>query len=131
MGLSLDGNEDLPCRGGDVCESCYGSKFSHWCGRLMNAPVMVELEGETDALQIAMKELSYTWDFGNGPYHFQLCASNEDDTRTGTPNFHANVKTLSLNRFNMHQPLYTEKSSMVPQLENASHKLATMTTAAY
>ena len=34
----------------DILTSC--------CSRSMNAPIMVQLEGETDPLQIAMKELS-------------------------------------------------------------------------
>jgi len=39
------------------------------CVCRMCAPVMVELEGETDPLQIAMKELKYALSFISLLYH--------------------------------------------------------------
>lgn len=35
--------------------------WQFFCFHSMGAPLMVELEGETDPLKIAMKELKYVW----------------------------------------------------------------------
>lgn len=39
----------------DDCRDEFGLTRNHFCS--MNAPVLVDLEGETDPLQIAIKEL--------------------------------------------------------------------------
>ncbi|GFW48121.1 hypothetical protein TNCV_3076611 [Trichonephila clavipes] len=60
---------------------------------------------------------------------------NEDEIQAGTPlsklPHHFNMRTLTLDRFNVHQPLYTASlqlhQDLCHRLDNAGHDFAIMT----
>ncbi|GFX06911.1 hypothetical protein TNCV_1202261 [Trichonephila clavipes] len=54
--------------------------------------------------------LNYAKDIGDAPRSFECLSSDEDDIRGNNPLFklphHTNMRTSSLNRFEVHQPFY-------------------------